>query len=178
MNSSSESLQFDGVLPAAFQIIDEFPADEQLLTSNEQNERFLKTCLLPQERMDSEELDEVGVELRRQDLKLNLLLDMMGQLLLQQNKLPEEVSLKLTSSSLICDCVDAQIKENQLLKLELYFMSSVIPRPLILFGKVAQVDDARMEIKFLGLSQTVRDWLEKVIFRHHRRAIAQGLTKK
>lgn len=174
MDSSNEGLLYEGSLPVSFQPIECFPGEGQLALVNEKNENFLKTSLTRHESMEVDEHDEISLELRRQDLKINLLLDMVGELLVQTNKLPAEVMLRLTATGLEYDGDSAAHKAGDKLEIALYISPST-PRALKLYGEVLTSDaDSIISIGFIGVSQAVQDWLEKFIFRHHRRIIAQG----
>jgi hypothetical protein len=79
--------------------------------------------------MEVDEHDEISLELRRQDLKINLLLDMVGELLVQTNKLPAEIMLKLTAMGLEYDGGSAAYKAGAKLEIALYISPST-PRAL------------------------------------------------
>lgn len=178
MDPMDEGLLLEGELPASFQVVDSFPEDAELAIINEKNESFLRTSLIPQEPVDLDENDEISLELRRQDLKINLLLEMVGELLIQQNKLPSRVKLNLTSLGLECLSSIGTLKAGEKVAITLYITPST-PRALQLYGEVLTTgNEDNIVFKFVGVNQSVQDWLEKFIFRHHRRTIAQGLASK
>ena len=87
--SDSENPLTEGLILEADQVlvwhtIPELPNDVYLAQANETNEWFLRACLSYVETSDREEPGEYDLELRRLDLKLNLLMDMVGLLLRQQ----------------------------------------------------------------------------------------------
>lgn len=178
MHRADEGLLLDGALPVSLQRVDNFPEDSELAHINDKNESFLRVSLSPLEPPELDEYDEISLELRRQDLKINLLLDMVGELLAQQNKLPEATALKLTAQSLEC-CINlGDFKPGEKLTIALY-ISPPTPRALKLYGEVIENEDdgdACIAIKFFGINQSVQDWLEKFIFRNHRRIVAQAHT--
>jgi len=158
---------------------------------NEKNENILKTSISLHEAIDLDEHDEVAVELKKLDQKMDLLLDMIGELLTQKNDSPEKVSIRLTAHSLACESkklvklVDKQTTKK--VKICLYINPS-IPSALNLFGEVKlcenidTIDNSfdveaivsnMIVVNFFGLSQAVKDQLEKIIFRHHRKIIAR-----
>lgn len=100
MDSPVEGLLYEGSLPISFRRIACFPEEGQLALINEKNENFLKTSLIRHEATELDEHDEISLELRRQDLKINLLLDLVAELLVQQNKLPPAIMLKYTATDL------------------------------------------------------------------------------
>ncbi len=178
MNNSGEGLSFESFMPVSFQVVDNFPEDEQLMFINERNESLLRTSLIPQEAVELEGQDEVAIELRRQDLKINLLMDMVAELLVSQNGLPPAVKLLLNSTGLEFTTTSEDFKPGQKVEIDLYITAS-IPRALKFFAEVANNgENGKTVMRFVGLNQVVQDWLEKIIFRHHRRMIAQGIATR
>jgi len=178
MHRTDEGLLLEGMFPASFQALDNFPEVGDLALLNEKNENYLRTCLISHDSIDVDEHDEISLELRRQDFKINLLLDMLGEFLVQQNKLPPSVKLNLTSMGLECSSSIAGYKVGEKVEIDLYINPS-FPKALKLYGEVRAIDtEGRTAINFVGVNQSVQDWLEKFIFRHHRRTIAQSLMSK
>lgn len=178
MDSTNEGLLFQGSLPISLRRIESFPEDGQLALINEKNENFLRISLIGHETIEIDEHDEVSIELRRQDIKINLLLDLVSELLIQQNKLPAAIMLKFTATSLEYESSPDAYQAGEKVEIALY-LSPSLPRALKLYGEVLASDnDNSTRISFVGVSQVVQDWLEKFIFRHHRRTVAQGLAVK
>lgn len=173
-----EGLLLEGNFPVAFSSVDDFPGFAELAIINQGNESFLRICLSPQEPIELDEHDEVSLELRRQELKINLLLDMVGELLAKQKQLPAPVKLNLTSLGMEWPNNAAKFKVGEKLAIALY-ISPPTPKELRLYGEVvAGEGDETTAIHFVGLNQSVKDWLEKFIFRHHRRTIAHSLEPR
>ena len=178
MEISDEGLFLEALLPISFKLIHVFPEESQLALINEANEVFLKasTSMSHRESIEIDEHDEISVELRRQDLKISLLIDMMGELLLQQKQIPDAIKVKLNASGLFCSEYDIPANVGDKVEIRVFITPS-IPKPLKLYGEViAKQNDSGTEFKFAGINQSVRDGLEKIIFRQHRRTIAQRLT--
>lgn len=176
MGTVNEGLLFEGLLPVAFTQIKSVPETEQLAFINEANESILKASMILHESVDVDEHDEIRLELRRQDVKINLLLDMVSELLIQQNKIPEALLVKLTAGGIKCpvEAFDTKVVGiGEKLEIALY-ITPTTPRPLKIYAEVIELDGDLINVQFLGLSQSVQDWLEKLIFRHHRRTIAQS----
>lgn len=178
MDPMDEGLLLEGDFPVSFQLVENFPKEGQLALINEKNESLLRASLIPHEPVDLDEHDEISLELRRQDLKINMLLDMVGELLAQHNKLPSPVRLNLTSLGLECLSSVDEFKAGEKVAITLY-ITPPTPRALKLYGEVfASDNDRHTAINFVGVNQSLQDWLEKFIFRQHRRIIAQGLASK
>ena len=178
MDTPDEGLLYEGSLPISFRRIECFPEAGLLALINEKNENFLKTSLIRHEATELDEHDEIILELRRQNLKINLLPDLVAELLVQQNKLPPPITLRFTATDLEYESGPEAYQAGEKVEIALYITPS-LPRALQLFGEVtASNNNSSTSISFVGLSQVVQDWLEKFIFRHHRRTTAQGRTLK
>lgn len=173
MNNINEGLLFQGKLPVSLQLIDALPDEDHLAIINHENENFLKISLILDETVEIDEHDEIRVELRRQDLKINLLMDMVGELLSQRKGMPKFVPVKLTSSGIELQ-TPGEFKTSDKLEVEIY-ITPATPRALKFYGEaVLNEEDNTILIRFSGVSLQVKDWLEKIIFRYHRRAIAHS----
>jgi len=153
--------------------------------ADEKNARLLKAILLSQE-LHYEYGDEPGeravADLVRVEAKLDLLLDMVSHVLRrdQQGAIQTAVVLWLTGASWITS-------ENRLpsvgepLWLALY-VDARLAQPLRLPVLVTDITshDGRSEITvaFDALDEPVEDLLGKLIFRQHRRMIAQQKAEK
>lgn len=163
---------FNGSLPLTVDLLSAAPGEHELLRANEGNELLLRSVSALEEKIDHDENDAIEQELRRQDMKLNLILDLLGTLLLQQQVVPEPRALQLSAAGLRL-AITPTPAPGQYCRIQLY-IEPAIPKPLILFGQCqAAAEPAMNEVLFVGLSQVVTDHLDKFIFRHHRRRIAQ-----
>lgn len=164
---------FTGSLPLRLELLNEAPREHELQRCNESNELLLKSVAVLEEKLEHDETDPVEQELKRQDMKLNLILDLLVSLLQQQQLLPAPRDLQLSASGL--RFADAQLATGaQPCRVELY-IEHAIPKPLILFGLCQPAPEPGMtDILFSGVSQSVMDNIDKYIFRQHRRRIAQA----
>ena len=185
-NSDSffQGLYYESNISLVWQIVDGLPADNELVTINEDNSRFLKAlAALSEGAPDAgEELPQTAAELQRLDLKLNLLLEIVGELLANQRTLPAPTKVRLGHTGiewLSEDCPPSGAH----VCIEVYLRSE-LPSPLKFHG-VAVLTDAeagsgsasrRVQVRFAGLNPALQDDLEKFIFRRHRRSIAQRQT--
>lgn len=118
-----------------------------------------------------------AAELARLDFKLNLLLDMVGQLLARDLTLPASRSLTLTPFGLHWRDFDAPPPVGSLVRLRLW-LSGRYPRPLVLPGRVEQAaagqdEAAAVTVRFQDLGGTLAAALERYIFVQHRRHMAR-----
>ena len=133
MNSATEKgLEFNGKLPLAVEKIAQIPAAVDLVLTNTGNEQLLRTVMLLEEKIDTDEDDEILQELKKQDMKINLLLDMLSTLLVQTNAIPPARDITLTDSWVrIKDNESGPLDGDCCVKL---YINAAIPRPLILYG--------------------------------------------
>lgn len=146
-----------------------------LLNTDLENEKFLKTSAIWHDPVESDELDAIGLELRRQDLKISLLLEMVSELLIRQSQLPPLVALQMTAESLQCIYSGQPLAPGSAVEVTLYIMPA-FPKALKLYGEVVPSPEAgKLTLQFIGMSPAVQDRIEKLIFTQHRRSIAHGL---
>ncbi len=144
---------------------------------DQQNEEMLAFISILEEHKGEageDEHDPHRVDLLRVEHKVNLLLDMVGQLLARQTDMPAPVPVRLTPEAIEWRAGDAPLADDRLL-LEI-FISNKYPTPLVFSGQVRAVEPgeggARVVVAFEGSSESVTHALEKLIFRHHRRLVA------
>jgi hypothetical protein len=172
-------LTYEDRLPLTWSALESLPEDWELGNLNEANESFLKLITTLEEyhpaRQEREEsLQEVYHELTRIDLKLNLLLEFVGQALNRKLSLPKRIEVRIGPKGLEWE-TDHPPEQDRFVRVDL-FLYPRYPRPIELPGKVVQVitnsASSQVTMTYQGLSIAVQDCIEKIIFRHHRRSIA------
>ena len=172
MPFQDSAVVYSGSLPLSLELLADAPKEHDILRANEGNEVLLRSVTVLEEHVDIDENDEIAQELRRQDMKLNLILDMLGTLLMQQQVIPPPREIQLSAGGVRLP--EVKLPGNRHCRILLY-IEPAIPKPLTLFGECHPSTQAGMvDIIFKGVSQTVTDNLDKFIFRHHRRRIAQA----
>ncbi len=156
----------------------EQPDDSSLAEINSANDSFLRAIAAFDElAVDyGEEHSEVVQHLNRLDLKLNLLFDMLSRALREQSAIPPPARVRLGAAGVEWWGEDLP-EPGTRVRLDIYLHAET-PRGLEAFGRVVAVDQdqagARLaRVAFEGMSDAVREGLEKLIFRHHRRSVAQ-----
>jgi hypothetical protein len=174
--SGAKGLEFHGKLPLAVHAVAALPDAHELLVINHGNEQVLRSVMMLEEKPDHDDSDPIHQELKRQDQKLNLVLDLLSTLLVRFNAVPAARELQLTDTAL--SFVDPAPGLQGLCEMQLYIEPS-LPRPLRLFGS-ALFDQASGStiISFQGLSRALVDQLDKYIFRYHRRLVALAVAEK
>lgn len=171
-SEQSDSLVFQGRLPAAFRSIEAAPGPSTLVISNEKNEHTLKSSLISNEPAEIDEHDDVMQYLKRQEAKLDLLLDMVTEILSRQSNMPQEIDVRLTAQSVAWQDTERSFAADEVVEVDVYITPS-IPKPLRFYGKVVSSEAGQHSVEFFGVNQQVTDLLDKILFRHHRRAVAQ-----
>ncbi len=111
-------------------------------------------------------------EAGRLEFKLDLLLDLVGALLEQAVTQPPRQAVELRVTGLRILQPDWQPEPGAKGALALYIHPNY-PRPLVLPARIAQVDASAIQFEFGELDENTRTLLERFIFIHHRRAVAQ-----
>ena len=179
-NGGTDGLRYHGMLPVAITPLAEDPADAELVALNAANEGLLSALRVLNEKPELDDADQLHAEVRRLDYKLSLLLDLLSQLIRQTQPLPALVSLVLESRRLQ---LQLPLPEAPCYRIEL-FLDAVIPTPLRLCARKGKGPDKSAEqaalaitLDFFGVGQQVQDGLDRFLFRHHRRQVAQRLNK-
>ncbi len=178
--SNQESgLVYEDQMPLAWEQLPADPDPAAIPAIHQSNELLLR-CLTAFDESRLEAIDEdhgpLAHDIARLDFKLNLLLDMVGQLLRAQRPAPAAVSVRISAGGLQWRAHRAPDNGSPV-RIEL-FLSRSIPSPIVLHGRVAAVvaegDGRRIEVLFGQISEPMRNWLEKLIFRQHRRQVAHA----
>ncbi|MFT6274581.1 MAG: hypothetical protein ACJAZ0_000670 [Halioglobus sp.] len=180
MNDNTKSppagLDFTDNISITWKKIDYRPSEAHLVLVNESNESFLRAVSAMGEiTMDNAD-DEAGLsqEVLRLDLKVNLLLDLVSQLIYKQLEIPA-VS-KVTMSSREIEWRSEKVPQpGQMVFVEAYIEHGT-PKPMCFYGEVVssqlEYHSNAARVRYVGLAGSVQSWLDKLIFRHHRRAVA------
>ena len=181
MNKESHDSQNSGPayednLPLEWQVFkNRFTADELVLINNS-NEEILKVIFsLDESPLEKEDTQDIlGQHVMRIDAKMNFLMDMVGQLLLNSMTVPPHRDISIRSTGM--DWFDEQaLTVDDYIHIKLY-LKVKYPKPIILPATVKSVVQQnghfKISCEFEQLSNNVEDWLEKLIFRHHRRIVA------
>ncbi len=164
----------EGSFAFATEVIHEFPSAAELALIDKENEKLLRASAFWHESaIEAEEPDHVSIELRRQDLKISLLLDLVSELILSQSELPAAQSIRLTAKGIEFSDATNNFRSGDKIRSSLYLLPA-LPRALKFCGNLISSDrEGFLIMRFEGTSVAVRDQIEKIIFTNHRRSIAQ-----
>ena len=179
------SIIYEDRLPLSVAYYPAEPESGELLRVGVQNDDVLRMVLSLDEASVTGKSDEGehSAEIQRLEFKLNLMMEMIGELYSQNMQFPEPVPVKLGAYS-----VSWMMDENETLPdigrylaLSVY-LSRRYPRPLVLFAQVSNIElcetgEKWIEADFLSMPQQTLDTLERFVFRQHRRFVAFSRRK-
>lgn len=179
-NNSIESIDtrpiYEDCLPLSWETLNLKPTPAELLVIQNANEETLKVIYSLDEVLleNDDSQDMQAQQLMRLDAKVNFLMDMVGQLLSSSLTIPTPTKMSLSADGIQwIDKRAPDISDN--IHVQLY-LKVRYPKPVILPVVVRSVEKVEGGYKIISefdsLSSGVEEWIEKLIFRHHRRAIA------
>ena len=170
-----EELAYEDVLPLAWRRLPE-PFDPAIIGSfSDRNLRVLQSLSALEEHGQIEKVDESSVhaaDILRLDMKMNLLLDMVGQLMIASRPRPRTAAIRFNALGAVWQGLAPHPDLGAQGVLEV-FMRDCIAEPLRLVGRIASITpDGRVKAKFIHPGEHISDLLEKLAFRRHRRQVA------
>lgn len=106
--------------------------------------------------------------LARVEAKIDLALVLLGEWLRRQQPLPPETRVGLSGGEI--EWAGPPLAAGARGRVDLY-LSSGLPWPLRLPVEVSGTEDGRVRARLLHLSPDVQDWLDRTLFRYHRRSL-------
>jgi hypothetical protein len=171
-----DKLAYEDLLPVRWRPQSAQLSDVQAQNFAERNLRVLQACDALEEhgQLEKKKLDDESphsADLMRLDFKLNLLLELAGQLLQQSQPRIESALVRFNAMGAIWKTGETLTGGSHgILEITL---RDVIVQPLNLPAEVVAGADAGFaRVRFLALGETVADHIEKLVFRRHRRKIA------
>lgn len=179
---SAEGPVLSGTFPLSWEQVNPEQLEHQADSIHDSNEITLRNYYLLDDRAHEplDEHDEASPELLRIEQRLNLVIELLAQVLSHSLTLPPAIPCMLTRNSLEWSSSTTAVPiSGECLRLTLY-LHSHYPKPLLLFGRVVQVDQSagatHVTVQLAPLNVAVGDWLDRLIFRAHRRRVA--LTRR
>lgn len=111
--------------------------------------------------------------LARLEAKVDLALQLIAELLRREARLPDPTAVSLSSSGLSWHG-SAPLHSTGVVAL---YLSPRLPWPLMLPVQITGVAGERVQARLLHLDEDSQTWLDRTLFRHHRRSVqARGRT--
>lgn len=170
-SSSNMGLTFKAQLPLRWRVIED--AENYNVPDNS---RFIHILpVLDEPESYSADFKTPNAEIARLETKLDLVLEMLGEVFQQRKPLPNNIPFQLSARGITWLEAEPPAKDTQL-ELQIY-LSPQLFVPLYLGAQVTTVEDMgtthRVQANFLPMEESLQDWLEKYIFRQHRREVAK-----
>lgn len=170
----NNELAYEDLLPVAFKPLAR-PLDAAAASVlADRNVRLLQVCTAIEEQGAVERKDEASphsADLMRLEVKVNLLLDLLGQVLAAQVPRPDPVMIRFNAQCAEWKTTTPPAAGSQGL-LEIWLRDS-LPQPLVLIANVNRVTgDGSVKATLSPTGEAVADLIEKLAFRRHRRHVA------
>jgi len=114
---------------------------------------------------------EAGMDpvLARLEAKIDLALTLLGELARRHQPLPEPVAVTLTNATVSWAGKAPAPQTTGVLTL---YLSPPLPWPLQLPVEILPAGEDRVHARLLHLDEETQTWLDRTLFRHHRRRLA------
>ena len=169
-----EELAYQEVLPVLWRALPGAVDPTLAASFTERNVRVLQACAAIEDHRTTEGPEEPSPELQRLDFKLNLLIDLVGQLLVANRPRPTAVGIRFNALGAVWRAAPPLPEAGAQGIAEIY-LRDFIAEPLRLIGRITSVTpDGQIKARFAPAGEAVADLIEKLIFRRHRRQVAES----
>jgi hypothetical protein len=170
----NNELAYEDLLPVAFKLLPRQLDAAAAAALTDRNVRLLQVCAAVEEQgavAHQDEGSQHSADLMRLEVKVNLLLDLMGQLLAAQAPRPRPSVIRFNATAVQWRPLEPPRSGAQGL-LEIWLRDS-LPQPLTLIANVTHVaNDGLVKATVTPPGEAVADLIEKLAFRRHRRHVA------
>lgn len=170
-----EELAYQDVLPVAWRPLGDQIDPDLAASYTSSNVRVLQACTALQEQGQVEKSDEnapYAADFLRIEMKINLLLDVVGRILAANQPRPPAVPIRFNALGCTFQGTTPYPRPGAQGVVEIY-LRECVAEPLRLIGRVANVSaGGEIKVRFLPPGEAASDLLEKLAFRRHRRQVA------
>lgn len=169
-----EKLAYEDVVPVRWRTAKGDISDAFRRSCGDRNLKLLQACAALEEHGQPEKNDDsqYHADIVRLDMKINLLLDLVSQILIANQPRPEAASIRFNTLGAVWQNKGALPTAGNSGVLEVYLRDCIVD-PLRMIGRVASVsNEGRVKVQFDPPGEAVSDLIEKLAFRRHRRQIA------
>lgn len=170
-----DELAYEDVLPVAWRRLPDTFDPAVVGSFAERNLRVLQAMTALEEHGQIEKADEkvpYAADILRLELKVNLLLDMMGALLVASKPRPPLSAVRFNTLGAVWQANPPYPEPGQQGVLEIY-LRDCIADPLRFVGRIGSVNpDGKVKLKIIPPGENIVDLMEKLAFRRHRRQVA------
>jgi hypothetical protein len=169
-----EELAYQDVLPVLWRALPGTVDQATAASFTERNLRLLQACAAIEEHGPIEKQDEDSADFLRLDFKLNLLLDLVGQLVVANRPRPAAVPIRFNALGAVWRGA-APLPEAGAQGVAEIYLRDFLVEPLRLMGRITNVTpDGQIKARFTPSGEVVADLIEKLTFRRHRRQVAES----
>jgi hypothetical protein len=170
-----EELAYEDVLPVVWKPQRE-PLDGIAVASiTDRNVKTLQVCAAIEEHGPVDKQDDKSphvADLQRLEVKMNLVMDLLGQILAASSPRPKPTSIRFNALGATWRATPPypQLAGEGLLEI---YLRDCIAQPLVLIARVTSVSpDGVVKARFTPPGEATADLIEKLAFRRHRRQVA------
>lgn len=171
-----EEIAYLDKLPLRWRPFNSPPELPLLASFKDRNLRVLQAAAAMEESVGEKRPDDAAphsADLQRLESKVNLLLDLVGQLVAANQGRPAAAPVKFNARGASWRSA-GPLQPGSRGVLEIWLRESLV-EPLHLAGQVESVaPDGRVTVRFDAQDKAVEEMLEKLAFRHHRRRVASS----
>jgi hypothetical protein len=177
-----QGVSFSAELPLSWEALTEQPPFtlQGWMLANVAMLRGLATMEAMQGDKENELGPVAGKALERLEAKIDLSLTLLARLLANRSDFPP--TLPITLSPDFIEWVEEKGPETGREVLLSLYLSRALPTPLLLPARVVASErrpgGTHTRAVFIRFSEEMEDWLERTVFRHHRRAIHARLAQQ
>ncbi|HTY93967.1 MAG TPA: PilZ domain-containing protein [Steroidobacteraceae bacterium] len=166
-----DELAYEEVLPVAWLPLSGGADAAAVAAFSGRNVRLLQALAAIEDHGTTDKPDESAPDLTRLDFKINLLLDLVGQLLAANRPRPAPAAIRFNAQGAVWHAAAPAPQTGQGI-LEIH-LRDFLGEPLRLLGTLTSVTpEGEVTVRFAPVGEPVADLLERLIFRHHRRQVA------
>lgn len=166
-----DELAYEDVLPVGWSARATGVDSAVAASLSERNVRLLQALAAIEDHGATDKPDESAPDLARLDFKINLLLDLVGQLVVANRPRPPPSPIRFNALGAVWQAA-APPPQGQQGVAEIH-LRDFLAEPLRLAGTLTSVSPAgEVTVRFAPVGEPVADLLERLIFRHHRRQVA------
>lgn len=171
----NDELAYEDMLPVAWRPLRE-PLDPIALAAlTDRNVKMLQVCAAIEEHGPVDKQDEKSpnaADLQRLEVKMNLVIDLLGQILAASNPRPRPTSIRFNAVGAAWRALDGQPQVNSQGVLDVY-LRECLAQPLSLVARVIAVSpEGLVKASVVPPGEATADLIEKLAFRRHRRQVA------
>lgn len=176
-----EELAYQDIVPLAWKPLTAAMTLEQQGVISDRNLRLLQACTALEEHGQVEKPDENSphsADIMRLDMKMNLLLDLVGRILVANQPRPKATHVRFNALGAVFKLPELRLQLGDEGVVEIQLKDFLV-EPLRLIGRVANISpEGQIKVKFIHPGEAIANLIEKLAFRRHRRQVADQRQPK